>query len=74
MSSNAEKLSEPSTAQASPGAISIAGPGGIAGAAPKATALAGKGGLAISSPQATAVAGTQDDQDVKKSQTKTKIK
>lgn len=56
-----EKSSDPSTAQAAPGAIALAGPGGVAGAAPKATALAGKGGLAISSPQATAVAGTQQN-------------
>nr|CAI5833359.1 unnamed protein product [Callosobruchus analis] len=54
-----EPTGDPSTAQAAPGAIAIAGPGGVAGASPKATALAGKGGLAVSSPQATAVAGTE---------------
>lgn len=60
------KSSDPSTAQASPGAVALAGPGGVAGAAPKATALAGKGGLAVSSPQATAVAGTKREKDTKK--------
>ncbi|CAH1117929.1 unnamed protein product [Phaedon cochleariae] len=52
---------EPSTAQAAPGAIALAGRGGVAGASPKATSLAGKGGLAVSSPQATAVAGADDE-------------
>nr|CAH7712726.1 unnamed protein product [Callosobruchus chinensis] len=56
---DSEPTGDPSTAQAAPGAIAIAGPGGVAGASPKATALAGKRGLAVSSPQATAVAGTE---------------
>ncbi|XP_018570314.1 uncharacterized protein LOC108910241 [Anoplophora glabripennis] len=66
--SSPQKESEPSTAQAAPGAIALAGPGGVAGAAPKGTALVGRGGLAISSPQATAVAGpTKNEEKTKKS-------
>ncbi|CAH1997441.1 unnamed protein product [Acanthoscelides obtectus] len=56
---DADPTGDPSTAQAAPGAVAIAGPGGVAGASPKATALAGKRGLAVSSPHATAVAGTE---------------
>ncbi|XP_072394243.1 uncharacterized protein [Diabrotica undecimpunctata] len=62
----AEKSPEPGTAQAAPGAIALAGPGGIAGAAPRGTALAGKGGLAVSSPQATAIAGTKKEEKAEK--------
>lgn len=65
------KSSDPSTAQATPGAIALAGPGGVAGAAPKATALVGKGGLAVSSPKATAIAGTREEVKVEK---ETKVK
>lgn len=58
---------EPSISQAQPGAIALAGPGGVAAAAPRATALVGDGGLAVSSPQATAVAGpTRDEQPPQK--------
>lgn len=53
-------MDNPSSAQAAPGAIALAGIGGVAGAAPRGTALVGKGGLAISSPQATAVAGPRE--------------
>ncbi|KAJ8976888.1 hypothetical protein NQ317_016487 [Molorchus minor] len=58
-----QKSAEPSTAQAAPGALALAGVGGVAGAAPRGTALVGKGGLAISSPQATAVAGTKNNSE-----------
>lgn len=66
------KESEPSTAQAAPGAIALAGPGGVAGAAPRGTALVGKGGLAISSPQATAVAGPPSNKNEEKTKKSTK--
>lgn len=52
---------EPSISQAQPGAIALAGPGGVAAAAPRGTALVGQGGLAVASPQATAVAGPSKD-------------
>lgn len=58
---------EPSISQAQPGAIALAGPGGVAASAPRGTALVGNGGLAISSPQATAVAGpTREEQSPQK--------
>ncbi|KAJ8956869.1 hypothetical protein NQ318_014285, partial [Aromia moschata] len=63
---SAQKDTEPSTAQAAPGAIALAGPGGVAGAAPRGTALVGRGGLAVSSPQATAVAGTRKSEEKEK--------
>ncbi|KAJ8930697.1 hypothetical protein NQ314_016462 [Rhamnusium bicolor] len=70
---NPQKAPEPSTAQAAPGAIALAGPGGVAGAAPRGTALVGKGGLAVASPQATAVAGpSKPEEKDKKSTRKTK--
>lgn len=68
--SKPQKESEPSTAQAAPGAIALAGPGGVADAAPRGTALVGKGGLAVSSPQATAVAGPNKNEDKTKKPTK----
>ncbi|CAG9859643.1 unnamed protein product [Phyllotreta striolata] len=68
------KSSDASTAQATPGAVALAGPGGMAGAAPKATALAGKGGLAISSPKATAIAGTKEERKEAKDEEKEKEK
>lgn len=70
--SNPGKESEPSTAQAAPGAIALAGPGGVAGAAPRGTALVGKGGLAVSSPQATAVAGPTPNKNEGKTKKSTK--
>ncbi|KAJ8918416.1 hypothetical protein NQ315_008113 [Exocentrus adspersus] len=68
--SSSQKEPEPSTAQAAPGAIALAGPGGVAGAAPRGTALVGRGGLAVSSPQATAVAGTKKNEDKSKKPTR----
>lgn len=65
-----QKGSNPSTAQAAPGAIALAGVGGVAGASPRGTALVGKGGLAISSPQATAVAGPREGEKQEKKQEK----
>nr|XP_023015356.1 uncharacterized protein LOC111504876 [Leptinotarsa decemlineata] len=58
-----DKSEEPGMAQASPGAIALAGPGGVAGASPRATSIVGKGGVAVSNPQATAVAGTKKEAD-----------
>lgn len=68
VSSSDPKNTEPSISQAQPGAIALAGPGGVAGAAPRGTALVGKGGLAVSSPQATAVAGTKKSEEGEKPQ------
>lgn len=59
---DASKLEQPTIAQAQPGAIALAGPGGVAAAAPRGTSFVGRGGVAVSSPQATAVAGPARDQ------------
>ncbi|KAG5889595.1 hypothetical protein JTB14_024016 [Gonioctena quinquepunctata] len=63
--SRPDKSPEPSTAQAAPGAVALAGPGGVAGASPRATSIVGKGGVAVSNPQATAVAGTRKEEGKK---------
>ncbi|XP_063903118.1 uncharacterized protein LOC135122691 isoform X2 [Zophobas morio] len=72
--SAADKLSEPTIAQAQPGAIALAGPGGVAAAAPRGTAFVGKDGVAVSSPQATAVAGPSRDEIVEEEKKKKQSK
>ncbi|XP_058836335.1 uncharacterized protein LOC131692936 [Topomyia yanbarensis] len=54
---------DPSVAAVKPGALAVAGGGGIAAAAPTGTAIVGKNGLALSSPSATSVAGGFFDED-----------
>ncbi|XP_045469951.1 uncharacterized protein LOC123677467 [Harmonia axyridis] len=74
----AKQQEQPSLAQAEPGAIALAGPGGVASSGPRATALVGKEGMAVSSPKATAIAGPadetekEDEQDSKKDPKKDK--
>ncbi|KAL3281230.1 hypothetical protein HHI36_004444 [Cryptolaemus montrouzieri] len=65
---------EPSFAQAGPGAIALAGPGGVAAAGPKATAFAGKEGMAVSSPKATAIAGPAEEQEDEDQEAKKELK
>ncbi|XP_058462364.1 uncharacterized protein LOC131437201 [Malaya genurostris] len=57
---------DPSVAAVKPGALAIAGGGGIAAAAPTGTAIVGKNGLALASPSATSVAGGFFDDEDKK--------
>ncbi|XP_044751059.1 uncharacterized protein LOC123311264 [Coccinella septempunctata] len=59
----AKQPREPSLAQAEPGAIALAGVGGVAESGPRATALVGKDGMAVSSPKATAIAGPADNEE-----------
>lgn len=55
------KTQQSSLSQAGPGAIALAGEGGVAAASPRGTAFVGKEGLAVSSPKATAIAGPEKE-------------